>query len=154
MNRSQKPHTRANLYRARRKLKKSLAAEGGVFASDRDLPEQWGKPKIGGAARPRSTHAKYDLRVSATPAEGVRLDVGDVINPLTLSVRPQPEPGSTASFRVRCGDIIRGPYTVPVDEDGHATGFVTIEKEFEKASSVTVEWYFKGETITATWPLR
>lgn len=149
VSRSKKPSSRANLYRTRRKLRKSLAESKGIFPNQRDLPEDWQKPVIG----PRASGSGFRLSVSADPLPGKKLAAGQTVEDLTLSVVPVPESGSTASYIVHCGEITRGPFTLPIDDKGQASGFVTVESDHQGERELVVEWRFRDQAIEASWPV-
>lgn len=144
---------RSNLLRARRKLQQTLSAGQGPHASGRSLPKQWQKPEIRTRDRYPGETTSYRLSVTSTPPPGSPVAAGETIAPLVLHIAPVPPEGARASFTVVCGSVAKGPYTLPVNGKGCATGFVTVEPECDGHHELVVRWEFHQTMVEARWPL-
>lgn len=150
---SKKSGSKSNLYRARRKLLKSIEKKSDVFSGDRSIPEDWHKPVIGPGKKNSEHVSLIHLTVTANPLPGQDVKVGQYIEDLTLSISPRPVPGTTVEYRVHCGSKTEGPFTLPVDERGVATGAQEVTGLCEAESRISIEWIYLGQKAIAEWTI-
>lgn len=146
---SNKKNSRSNLFRSRRRLSHSLR-EGGSLTPP---PEAWSRPAISGTARaPDRVHLVAAPVRRTEGGSGSLPDsaAGEVIDRLSVLVRPLPGRGCRVSYRVTIGADVHEAREVPVDDAGIARPEIAHEALLD-AEEISVEWQFEGQRIVRTW---
>lgn len=146
---SNKKNSRSNLFRSRRRLSHSLREAGSLAPP----PESWSRPAISGAARAPERFHLVAAPVRRTEGRSGPLPdsaAGEVIDRLSVLVRPVPGRGCSVSYHVTIGTEVHEAREAAVDGAGIARPEIAHEALLA-AEEIRVEWQFEGQRIVRTW---
>lgn len=135
---SRNSHNKANLLRARKRLRNSLREDESFVRYRGELPDSWGRPSLrskqsGKSGRP--AEARFSIDVPLAPGSVVR--PGDVLKDITIRL-PEELDEKTVVVQLLSDDVLVSRSTLPVSAGHEARAHVVIERHDDSAKDFTM----------------
>jgi hypothetical protein len=150
---TKKPLSKANLYRARRRLRHSLDRADSVFrAPGRDIPESWDRPDYRAGTRNRPDAGPHAIGLASPVPEGSRIAIGTAIEGIRIQI-PQSIRTNSISVEAYCDSRLVSRSNLPIPESGIVETFVVADKSMRNGQFLILRVECDGQSSEIRWPI-